>query len=180
MYGEEGKHFEAGEVKPLSAVVPVDVPIYGCPINGDEFLAVMKSVLLGQPYRVPNQPVCYECKLNQYECVLDRGQVCLGPVTRCGCNAICTSRGHRCFGCRGRIGEGGFHWDICRGLVDDPNLNAARDVLSEHGYTLEDMLGMFEIYSLRSSPAEKLKATAAEDEAETGKGEEPWRFGSST
>ena len=166
VYGEEGKQFEAGEVRPLSAVVPVDVPIYGCPINGDEFVAVMKSVLLGQPYRVPNQPVCYECKLNQYECVLDRGQICLGPVTRCGCNAICTSRGHRCFG--------------CRGLVDDPNLNAARDVLSEHGYTLEDMLGMFEIYSLRSSPAEKMKEAAAEGEAETDRGEEPWRFGSST
>jgi len=64
--------------------------------------------------------------------------------------------------------------------VDDPNLNAAGEVLSEHGYTLEDMLGMFEIYSLRSSPAEKMKEAAPEGEAESGRGKEPWRFGSST
>lgn len=166
VYGDRAGDFEAGEVRPLSAEVEVDVPIYGCPINGNEFVSVVKHLLLGRPYRAPNQAVCYECKLNQYECVYDRGEICLGPVTRCGCDAICTSRGHRCFG--------------CRGLVDDPNLNAARDVLEEHGRRVEDILGMFEIYSMRARPAEGLGIAGPRAERKTGKGSEPWRFKSST
>ena len=167
-YGDKVEWFaeqEAGEVRPIGAEITVDVPIYGCPINANEFVSVMKHLLLGRPYRVPNEAVCYECKLNGYECVFDKGMVCLGPVTRCGCNAICTSRGHRCFG--------------CRGLVDDPNVNAARDVLEEHGYTVEDVLTAFNIYSQRA-PRVKELAEAAADTAKESKGSEPWRFGSTT
>lgn len=161
VYGEEGAQFEAGEVRPLSAVVQVDALIHGCPINGDEFLTVAAHLLLGKTYHPPNRPVCHECKLNQYECVLDRGQICLGPVTRGGCDAICTSRGSQCFG--------------CRGLVDEPNLNAARDVLAEHGYTVADIIGMFDIYSLRSPAAARVWEAARQDREATGKGTEPWR-----
>jgi len=138
VYGEEGKNFEAGRVRPLSAEVPVDYLIHGCPINPDEFLEVMEHVLRGKPYRVPNEAVCMECKFRENECVFDTGKICLGPVTRCGCNAICTSVGQRCFG--------------CRGLVDDPNLNAAREILKKHGYTVEEIIGMFDIYSQAAAP----------------------------
>jgi len=167
VYGDNAEQFmesEAGEIRPISAVIDVDVPIYGCPINANEFVSVLKHLLLGRPYRVPNEAVCYECKLNGYECVFDKGMICLGPVTRCGCGAICTSRGHRCFG--------------CRGLVDDPNINAARDVLEEHGYTVEEIIGMFQIYSQQAPKVKEL----AEATAESGKkkGSEPWRFGSTT
>ncbi len=144
VYGKDGRHFEAGEVRPISAVVPVDYLIHGCPVNPDEFITVVTHVLLGRPYHPPNRSVCFECKLRENECVFERGQICLGPVTRCGCNAICTSFGRRCFG--------------CRGLIDDPNLNAARDVLEEHGYTIDDIVGMFDIYSLASSPAATIRA----------------------
>jgi len=166
-YGEHADWFaeqEAGEVRPISAVIDVDVNIYGCPINADEFVSVLKHLLLGRPYRASNEAVCYECKLNGYECVYDKGMICLGPVTRGGCNAICTSRGNRCFG--------------CRGLVDDPNVNAAKDVLEEHGYTVEDIVGMFQIYSQRSDRVKEL--AAAETDTKKKKGSEPWRFGSST
>ena len=153
--------FEAGEVRPISSEIQVDISIHGCPINADEFVAVMENVLVGRPYRMPNESVCYECKLNQYECVYDRGEICLGPVTRCGCNAICTSKGHRCFG--------------CRGMLDQVNLHAAKDVLQEHGLRLEDILGMFRMYSLRAEPEKKI----AEAEEKPRKAE-PWRFGSTT
>ncbi|UCC67167.1 MAG: hypothetical protein JSV79_08460 [Armatimonadota bacterium] len=165
VYGDRAREFEAGEVRPLSAEVQVDIPIYGCPINADEFVSVMKHVLLGRPYRVPNQAVCHECKLNQYECVYDRRQICLGPVTRCGCDAICTSRGHRCFG--------------CRGLVDDPNLNAAREVLEEHGYRVEDILSVFELYATWARPEEGLGIVEPRAAVKSRKGSEPWRFRSS-
>ena len=132
VFGDQADHFEAGKVRPLCDIVQVDYTIHGCPINPEEFLAVVKHVLLGRPYRIPNEPVCMECKFRQNECLYDVGKICLGPVTRCGCGAICVSSGHRCFG--------------CRGLVDDPNLNAAREVLEEHGYGLEEIVAMFEVY----------------------------------
>ena len=162
VYGDAASQYEAGEVRPISAEVQVDISIHGCPINADEFVAVMEHVLLGRPYQAVDKAVCYECKLNGYECVYDRGQMCLGPVTRCGCNAICTSRGHRCFG--------------CRGLLDNVNLHAARDVLQEHELRLDDILGMFDIYSLRAGPKEKI----AEAERDITRKVEPWRFGSTT
>jgi sulfhydrogenase subunit delta len=165
IFGDQAEHFETGEIRPLSAVVPVDIPIYGCPINADEFASVMKHLLLGLPYPVPSQPVCYECKRNQYECVYDRGMLCLGPVTRCGCNAICTSKGHRCFG--------------CRGPMDEPNARAAHDVLLEHGYTVEQLLSLFRIYWQHTPQDRELARaeTAADREA---KGREPWRLRSTT
>ena len=169
VYGDHADQFmqsEAGEVRGIGAEIKVDVPIYGCPINANEFVSVLKSLLLGRPYQVPNQAVCYECKLNGYECVYDKGMICLGPVTRCGCNSICTSRGHRCFG--------------CRGLVNDPNVNSAKDVLSEHGYTVDEVVGMFQIYSQQAPRVKELAESAAESPKKGTKGSEPWRFGSTT
>jgi len=169
VYGDKAEQFmesEAGEVRGIGAEIKVDVPIYGCPINANEFVSVLKNLLLGRPYPVPQEAVCYECKLNGYECVYDKGMICLGPVTRCGCNAICTSRGHRCFG--------------CRGLVDDPNVNAAKDVLAEHGYTVDEIIGMFQIYSQRAPRVKELAESAAESAKKGTKGSEPWRFGSTT
>jgi len=159
-FGDQAEHFEGGEVRPLSAVVYVDIPIFGCPINPQEFVHVMTHVLMKRPYHVPALAVCYECKMNQYECVFDRGQICLGPVTQCGCNAICTSRGHRCFG--------------CRGLMEAENVNAAKDVLEEHGYTVEQIVGMFNIYSQRRASVKQLPAPAGT------KGRQPWKFRSTT
>jgi coenzyme F420-reducing hydrogenase gamma subunit len=165
VFGAEARHFETGEVRPLSAIVPVDIPIYGCPISPDDFANAMKHLLLGLPYPVPNQAVCYECKRNQYECVYDRGMICLGPVTRCGCNAICTSKGHRCFG--------------CRGPMEQPNARAAHDVLLEYGYTVDELLSLFRIY-WQQTP-EDIELGRPETPADkTAKGREPWRFRSTT
>jgi coenzyme F420-reducing hydrogenase gamma subunit len=166
VYGNQADHYEAGKVRPISAEIKVDVPIYGCPINAAEFVSVIKHVLLGRPYRIPNEAVCYECKLNGYECVYDKGMTCLGPVTRCGCNAICTSRGGKCYG--------------CRGLVDEPNVNAALDVLSEHNLSVNDVLTMFSIYWQQAPEVQALAETAADSSKQKSKGTEPWRFTSNT
>ncbi len=88
---------------------------------------------MGKEYKPPNQPVCVECKLKDNLCVYEKGLLCLGPVTRCGCDAICTSYGHSCFG--------------CRGLVDEPNLNAAQDVLAKYGLSVAEIVGKFRVYN---------------------------------
>jgi coenzyme F420-reducing hydrogenase gamma subunit len=115
VYGGEAR-FETLPARPVAAVVPVDYHILGCPASLPEIGIVLKRVLTGQPHPLPNDPVCVECKRNDHLCVLEKGVMCLGPVTRCGCEAICTAYGDACQG--------------CRGLVDRPNLEAAVRVLT--------------------------------------------------
>ena len=118
VYGTRTQVSDPIPARPISAVVPVDYQVLGCPISLGEFVTVFKHILTGKKYYPPNQPVCVECKLNDYVCVYEKGEICLGPVTRCGCNAICTSRGDACHG--------------CRGLIDNANLNAMVKVLEEN------------------------------------------------
>ena len=116
VYGDQSRHFESLRAQPVAAVVSVDYHILGCPASLPEIKTVFKRILTGQPHPLPNDPVCVECKRNDNLCVLEKGIMCLGPVTRCGCNAICTAYGDACQG--------------CRGFVDQPNLMAAVRVLT--------------------------------------------------
>jgi coenzyme F420-reducing hydrogenase gamma subunit len=116
VYGEEGLHFDTVPARPVTEVVGVDYQILGCPVSLPEFVTVFKHILTGRDYEPPNQPVCVECKLNDHLCVLEKSYFCLGPLTRCGCNAACTSHGGPCHG--------------CRGLIDKANVDAAVRTLS--------------------------------------------------
>jgi sulfhydrogenase subunit delta len=115
VYDAEWRNFDSIPARPITAVVPVDYQVQGCPVSLPEFVTVFKHILTGQTYYPPNQPVCVECKLNDYVCVYEKGLVCLGPLTRCGCNAICTAYGDPCQG--------------CRGFMDQANLKATSTVL---------------------------------------------------
>ncbi|MCF8078036.1 MAG: hypothetical protein K9K88_02020 [Desulfobacterales bacterium] len=116
VYGKAARGMDVTEARPVSAVVDTDYRILGCPVSLQEFIAVFKAILTDQPYRLPNEPVCVECKLTDTLCVYEKGRVCLGPLTRCGCGAICTRFGDICHG--------------CRGLVDEANLAAMPRVFS--------------------------------------------------
>lgn len=104
VYGPDA-NLDTISVRPITAVVQTDYQVLGCPVSLPEFVMVFKSVLMGKSHTPPNQPVCVECKLKDNVCVLEKGMFCLGPVTRCGCNAICTSYGDPCQGCRGFIDQ---------------------------------------------------------------------------
>lgn len=118
--------------RPVSAVVPVEYELPGCPMNRYEFLKLAKALLLGKKFELPNYPVCVECKQAGNVCAFDRGEICLGPVTRAGCNAICITNGRRCWG--------------CRGLVDEPNIDSGKEILQKHGLTVTDILGQFRLF----------------------------------
>ncbi len=138
VYGEEAKELKGfpwdvtEQVLPLDQVVKVDYYIPGCPIRREEFLSVTLALLQGREPDIPDYPVCVECKLAENVCVFDKGMTCLGPVIRAGCRAWCPSYGSGCEG--------------CRGLIPNPNINAAKDVLTEHGLTVEDILRQFRLY----------------------------------
>jgi coenzyme F420-reducing hydrogenase gamma subunit len=87
---------------PISAHVPVDFELRGCPIDRHELLEVISAYLRGRRPGVASHSVCIECKLRGNVCVMvARGVPCLGPVTHAGCGAICPSVDRGCYGCFG-------------------------------------------------------------------------------
>lgn len=133
VYGNKADIINTIKTMPVHEVVKVDYEINGCPVYVPEVLAVLKSVLMGKPYVVPNYPVCVECKMNENVCRYEKDQECMGPVTRAGCNSWCVNNGNRCYG--------------CRGLVDKPASDAAKDILTKYGIKLEDILNSFTLYN---------------------------------
>lgn len=91
-----------GTSTPIAAHVPVDLELWGCPIDRGQLLRVLTDLLGGVRPRLPAHSVCLECKRRGHVCVLvARGLPCLGPVTRTGCGAICPGMGRECYGCFG-------------------------------------------------------------------------------
>jgi len=87
---------------PVSAHVPVDFELRGCPISKTQLVEVVSAYLDDRAPNVPNESVCVECKRRGTVCVVvARGTPCLGPVTQTGCGAICPSYARGCYGCFG-------------------------------------------------------------------------------
>lgn len=87
---------------PVSANVPVDYELQGCPINKKQLLEVIGAFLFGRRPVVPPHSVCIECKTRGTVCVMvAHGTPCLGPVTHAGCNALCPAYHRGCYGCYG-------------------------------------------------------------------------------
>jgi sulfhydrogenase subunit delta len=126
VYGPKGKIFKVTAAKPLSSFVKVDLAISGCPIEKEQLLQAVASLLHGDLPRLPHYAVCTECKMAEYSCLLlEKGQLCLGPITVAGCKARCPSYGRPCIG--------------CRGPVEEANISSEIRVLREKGFTPHDI-----------------------------------------
>jgi sulfhydrogenase subunit delta len=87
---------------PISAHVPVDFELRGCPISKRQLLEVLSAYLAERAPNVPGESVCVECKRRGNVCVVvAHGTPCLGPVTQTGCGAICPAFTRGCYGCYG-------------------------------------------------------------------------------
>ena len=133
VYGDKADTINTIKAMPLDKVVKVDYYILNCPPYIPEIIAVLKSILMGKPYPLPNYAVCVECKMNENVCRYEKDEECMGPVTRAGCNSWCINNGNRCY--------------ACRGLVEDPAVNGAKDILLKYGLKLEDILSHFTLYN---------------------------------
>jgi sulfhydrogenase subunit delta len=139
---------------PISAYVPVDCELRGCPIDRGLLLDLLTSLLAGRRPRVVDQAVCVECKLRGTPCVLvTKGTPCLGPVTQAGCGAICPAYGRGCYG--------------CFGPVADPNTAALAPALRAAGL---DRAALTRVYRTFNAAA---PAFAAASGAEGGDDEPP-------
>jgi sulfhydrogenase subunit delta len=87
---------------PISAHVPVDFELRGCPVSKHQLLEVINAHLNRRRPRVRAHSVCVECKRRGTVCVMvAHGTPCLGPVTHAGCGAICPAYDRGCYGCYG-------------------------------------------------------------------------------
>jgi len=132
VYGADAHYFETYPARPIGSVIRIDHVVPGCPIDPEEFLRVVTTLLQGRSPELPDYPVCIECKLRETVCAYQRGSTCLGPVTRAGCRAICPAQGGECEG--------------CRGLISNPNLESIDQVMTEHGLTGEAKRACFDMF----------------------------------
>lgn len=150
VYGVEEDYYDVLEPKGLSAHVKVDLEIPGCPIEKTEIFRAITSLLHGDLPETIDYPVCVECKLNGYPCVLvEKGMPCLGPLTTAGCDARCPGLGLDCIGCRGPI-------------PDEANAAAELDVLLEKGYDEKYIINRLRFFGGNFEDIQKLTKKISE------------------
>ena len=133
VYGDKADWYETFDVRPINAVIQVDFAIPGCPIDRDEFIECVKALLQGKKPPIPDYPLCVECKLKENICLFTKDKVCMGPVTKAGCKAICPSYGQSC--------------EACRGFISNPNDPSMREVLAQNGLTPEEVMSMYTMFT---------------------------------
>lgn len=119
--------------RPVSAVIAVDSQVRCCPIDSRDFVAQLQRVLFGSNVVRPDVTLCADCKRNENDCFYRHGQLCMGLVTRSGCNAKCVNRGRPCFG--------------CAGLSSAANLESARQACQRYGVPVARFEGMLQVFS---------------------------------
>ncbi|MDO8444234.1 MAG: hypothetical protein Q7S80_01870 [bacterium] len=87
--------------KLLSEIVRVDYIVPGCPPDQAELTRCLMDLYWGKIFCLPDLAVCFECRQNENVCLIKKNKLCLGPITRMGCNSICVNNGEACLGCRG-------------------------------------------------------------------------------
>jgi coenzyme F420-reducing hydrogenase gamma subunit len=127
---------------PISAHVPVDFELRGCPINKAQLIEVLSAFIVDRKPVTPAHSVCMECKLKGNVCVtVAHGTPCLGPVTHAGCGALCPSYDRGCYG--------------CYGPMETPNAPALSRELAKLGMTEPELKRVFRTFNADAEPFRK-------------------------
>lgn len=138
------------DIKEVDNFVKVDYVIPGCPIDGDEFIELANQLLAKKTFRLSQNPVCDECQKAGYECLLQKGEICLGPITLGGCHAVCLKSKQACWG--------------CRGLFDGAQVENFMEYLLKN-FSREQVYRVMEVFGARDTILKRLKEMqAGEDE----------------
>lgn len=121
------------DAKPLKYYVDVDYTLYGCPFSKDELMELITSVIMGKSFRNKRYSVCVECALRENGCLLEDGKLCMGPISRAGCGALCPTNGTPCLG--------------CRGPYEDANLKGHIKILRDMGFSKEEIIEAYSLFS---------------------------------
>ncbi len=124
-------------VVPLSDVIDVDYVVPGCPPPAQLIGRFFHAFLAGEMPEgghvfAEEKSLCDQCPREKEDrrierfvrphetepepdrCLLDQGIVCMGPVTRGGCEAACPKLGMPCTGCLGPTRKAG---DVAGGMI---------------------------------------------------------------
>jgi coenzyme F420-reducing hydrogenase gamma subunit len=126
----EPMHIRSLKVSAVNEYVKVDYYLAGCPVDQNQLLELFRSLVAGKKPELREHPVCVECKLKGNICILLRREgvqesMCLGPVTKAGCEALCPSNMRACYGC----------W----GPMSNPNVKELVRVFKMKGFSDEDI-----------------------------------------
>ena len=108
------------DVHPISRYIEPHTTLPGCPPPQRLIGNLLLTALEGLGFQLPEKNVCAECPYTHDQdysteikflqpqnptkcCFLREGVLCLGPVTRAGCEAHCIESGAPCDGCFGSI-----------------------------------------------------------------------------
>ncbi|MEM3737052.1 MAG: hypothetical protein QXJ75_03035 [Candidatus Bathyarchaeia archaeon] len=107
----------------ISDIIKVDYSLPGCPPSKDIVGNFLSSLLVREEPSMPQANLCAECPFKPAKldypapiqklfadkmperCFLEDKTLCLGPVTRGGCGALCIGLGLPCEGCNGPYNE---------------------------------------------------------------------------
>ncbi len=126
---------------PISAHVPVDYELRGCPIDKGQLLELISALLAGRKPAIATHSVCIDCKRRGTACVMALGTPCLGPVTQTGCGAICPSFHRGCYG--------------CFGPMETPNTAALARQWQALGASRQDIARAFATFNAAAEPFRK-------------------------
>lgn len=111
----------------VSDIVEVDIEVPGCAPLTDTLIAALGAAVAGEPWTAPGRNLCVECgrkhetmlehsrgyvadsvyglmeleEIDPERCLLEQGVICMGPMTRQGCEARCPNVNVPCRGCMG-------------------------------------------------------------------------------
>jgi len=114
-------HLKTTNPEPIDRHIKVDYYLPQCPPNKKEILEFVKCIVGGRQFKAYTEPVCLECRKRGNVCLLEKGEICLGPISNGGCDALCPLNGVECYG--------------CRGPCSDSNIKAYLNMIKEMGHT---------------------------------------------
>ncbi len=175
-------------VRTLDQVVEVDYYIPGCPPTPKILGKALELLLAGKlppkgSVLAPDHALCEECPrkdskpenlaitefkrphqvlIDESQCLLAQGLLCMGPATRAGCEALCVQGNMPCTGCCGPTSrvrdQGAKILSSLASMVDGKEEAEIDRILA----TIPDPVGSFYRYSL---PASRLRRKKMENEA---------------
>ncbi len=100
------------EAQPIDRFVKVDHYLHGCPILKKEFMDFINGYLEGKKFEEFKGPVCNQCPRRGKDCFLREKTVCMGALTRGGCDAVCIKQNIPCIMCRGPLDTANFPAEV--------------------------------------------------------------------
>jgi len=107
--------------------------------------------------KVPGFRRVWEFVPDPEQCLLEQGIICMGPATRAGCGARCTSVGMPCRGCygpaEGVVDQGAKMLSTVASIIDAPT----PEEIAEIAASVPDPVGTFYRFTLPGSLLRRAK-----------------------